>query len=77
LATPLEYAFDIQVNLIFALIALHNFIRLYNGGLDIFEELDSNSEEEDEANNILESEDPISKVPIEMDKLRELLATTM
>jgi hypothetical protein len=50
---------------------------LYNGGLDIFEELDSNSEEEDEANNILESEDPTSKVPIEMDKLRELLATTM
>ena len=30
LATALEYIFDIQVKLIFALIALYNFIRLYS-----------------------------------------------
>ena len=69
----LEYAFDIQVKLIFALIALYNFIRLYSGQLDIFEESNGNSEEEDKANTLSNDEDTIY-IKIEMDKLRDLIA---
>jgi DDE superfamily endonuclease len=71
LATPPEYAFDIQVNLVFALTALYNFIRIQNGEFDIFKELDgnldSNSKEEDEVNNALEGKDRLSNISTEMD----------
>ena len=69
----LEYAFDIQVKFIFALIALHNFIRLHGGQLDIFEESNGNSEEEDEANTLSNNKDTIY-IKIEINKLRDLIA---
>ena len=77
MAIASEYAFPVQVNLIFALIALHNFIRLHSGQGDIYEEADGNSEEEDEANNAFDTEDTPLDVQSEMDQLRDSIATSM
>jgi hypothetical protein len=75
LATALEYVFDIQVKLIFALTALHNFIRFYNNQPDIFKEFNSNNEKDD-IDIPLDNKNTVY-IKTEIDELRELIATNM